>query len=113
MKIDVKDVIQRTQATVRTEGVKVYETIEKHLDKKEKVEVDFSSITMVVSSFLNAAIGKLYGKYSEEYIDANVKVVGLSDDDVELLNDIVIPNAKSFFENQEKIKTIEKNVMGE
>lgn len=113
MIIDVKDVIQRTQATVRTEGVKVYETIEKYLDKKEKVEVDFSNITIVVSSFLNAAIGKLYGKYSDEVIEQNIEVLGLNDDDIELLNDIVIPNAKSFFENQSKIETIEENVMGE
>lgn len=113
MTIDVKEVIQRTQATVRTEGVKVYEAIEKYLEKKEKVEVDFSNITVVVSSFLNAAIGKLYGKYSEEFISEHVNVVGLSDDDVELLNDIVIPNAKSFFENQAKIENIEKNVIGE
>jgi hypothetical protein len=83
------------------------------LDNKEKVEVDFSNITMVVSSFLNAAIGKLYGKYSEQFINENVKIIGLCDDDMELLNDIVIPNAKSFFENQSKIENIEKNILGE
>ena len=37
MKIDIKEVIQRPQATVRTDGVKVYEAIEKLLDNKEKV----------------------------------------------------------------------------
>ena len=103
MKIDIKEVIQRPQATVRTDGVKVYEAIEKLLDNKEKVEVDFSKITMVVSSFLNAAIGKLYGKYDEQFINENVKMIGLCEDDMELLNDIVIPNAKSFFENQKHI----------
>lgn len=108
MKIDIKEIIHRPQATVRTDGVKVYETL---LDNKEKVEVDFSNITMVVSSFLNAAIGKLYGKYSEQFINENVKIIGLCDDDMELLNDIVIPNAKSFFENQSKIENIEKNKM--
>jgi len=71
MKIDIKEVIQRPQATVRTDGVKVYQNIEKLLDNKEKVEVDFSNITMVVSSFLNAAIGKLYGKYNEQFINEN------------------------------------------
>lgn len=65
MKIDIKEVIQAT------DGVKVYEAIEKLLDNKEKVEVDFSKITMVVSSFLNAAIGKLYGKYDEQFINEN------------------------------------------
>lgn len=113
MKIDVKETIQRAQATVRAEGVKVYEAIEKQLDNKNKVEVDFSNITMVVSSFLNAAIGKLYGKYSNEEITKYVKVVGLSHDDIELLEEIVIPNAKSFYADQTKIETIEKTVMGE
>ncbi len=113
MKIDVKEVIQRPQATVRTDGVKVYEAIEKYLEKKEKVQVDFSNITMIVSSFLNAAIGKLYGRHNEDFIQEYVEIVGLCDDDIELLNDIVIPNAKSFFENQKKIETIENNILGE
>lgn len=113
MKLDVKDTIQRTQATVRTDGVKVYEAIELLLGKKEKVEIDFSNITMVVSSFLNAAIGKLYGEHTEEFIQEYVKVVGLCEDDIELLNDIVIPNAKSYFANQTKIETIENSVLGE
>lgn len=112
MKIDIKEVIQRPQATVRTDGVKVYEAIEKLLDNKEKVEVDFSKITMVVSSFLNAAIGKLYGKYDEQFINENVKMIGLCEDDMELLNDIVIPNAKSFFEKKEKITNIENKIIG-
>jgi len=42
-----------------------------------------------------------------------MKIIGLCDDDMELLNDIVIPNAKSFFENQSKIENIEKNILGE
>lgn len=113
MKIDVKEVIERTQATVRPEGVKLYEKIEEQLDRKNNVEVDFSNITMVISSFLNAAIGKLYGKYDEHFIVKNVKIIGLSDDDVELLNDIVIPNAKSYYTDQAKIEKIEKNVIGE
>jgi len=113
MKIDVKELIKRQQATVRTEGVKVYEQIEKYLDNNEKVEIDFSNITMVVSSFLNAAIGKLYGKYNDEFIKKYVQVIGLNEDDIELLNDIVIPNAKSFFKNQSKIESIEHSVMSE
>ena len=40
-------------------------------------------------------------------------MIGLCEDDMELLNDIVIPNAKSFFENQNRIEKIEKNILGE
>jgi hypothetical protein len=43
MKIDIKEIIHRPQATVRTDGVKVYERIETLLDNKEKVEVDFQN----------------------------------------------------------------------
>ena len=64
---------------------------------------------MVVSSFLNTAIGKLYGRYSDEFIEQHLQVVGLSADDAELLNDIVIPNTKSFFENQSN----ENSIIGE
>ena len=56
MKIKVKDIINSNQATIRSEGLKVYEEIKNNI-KKGTVIVDFSDIKMVVSSFLNSSIG--------------------------------------------------------
>ncbi len=103
MKIDVSNIIDKELATFVDDGILLHKEIKKYLDKNEKVIVDFSNIKMVISSFLNAAIGKLYGDFQYNFIENNLEIIGLDEDDEELLNDIVIPNAKSFFENQTKI----------
>ena len=113
MKIDVSNIIDKELATFVDDGILLHKEIKKYLDKNEKVIVDFSNIKMVISSFLNAAIGKLYGDFQYNFIENNLEIIGLDEDDEELLNDVVIPNAKSFFENQTKIEKIEKNILGE
>jgi len=112
MKIDVSNIIDKELATFVDDGILLHKEIKKYLDKNEKVIVDFSNIKMVISSFLNAAIGKLYGDFQYNFIENNLEIIGLDEDDEELLNDIVIPNAKSFFEKKEKITNIENKIIG-
>jgi hypothetical protein len=111
MKIDVSNIIDKELATFVDDGILLHKEIKKYLDKNEKVIVDFSNIKMVISSFLNAAIGKLYGDFQYNFIENNLEIIGLDEDDEELLNDVVIPNAKSFFEKKDKIANIENKII--
>jgi len=54
---------------------------------------------MVISAFLNAAIGQLYGELPESSIRERLIVSGMEPEDFELL-DRVIDNAKIYFENR-------------
>ena len=112
MKIDVSNIIEKELATFVDDGILLHKEIKKYLDKNEKVIVDFSNIKMVISSFLNAAIGKLYGDFQYNFIENNLEIIGLDEDDEERLNDVVIPNAKSFFEKKDKIANIENKIIG-
>ena len=112
MKIDVSNIIDKELATFVDDGILLHKEIKKYLDKNEKVIVDFSNIKMVISSFLNAAIGKLYGDFQYNFIENNLEIIGLDEDDEELLNDVVIPNAKSLFEKKDKIANIENKIIG-
>ena len=112
MKIDVSNIIDKELATFVDDGILLHKEIKKYLDKNEKVIVDFSNIKMVISSFLNAAIGKLYGDFQYNFIENNLEIIGLDEDDEELLNDVVIKNAKSFFEKKDKIANIENKIIG-
>ena len=112
MKIDVSNIIDKELATFVDDGILLHKEIKKYLDKNEKVIVDFSNIKMGISSFLNAAIGKLYGDFQYNFIENNLEIIGLDEDDEELLNDVVIPNAKSFFEKKDKIANIENKIIG-
>lgn len=66
------------------------------------VHVDFSDMTTVLSTFLNNAIGTLYKDYTSEFLNENLKIENLSDDDMFILKR-VIKRAKEFYENQESI----------
>ena len=112
MKIDVSNIIDKELATFVDDGILLHKEIKKYLDKNEKVIVDFSNIKMVISAFLNAAIGKLYGDFQYNVIENNLEIIGLDEDDEELLNDVVIQNAKSFFEKKDKIANIENKIIG-
>lgn len=113
--LNVKNIINKDQATIRTDGNILFDAIKEELDKNEFIEVDFSGIIMTISSFLNAAIGNLYGqkKYSKEFLEKHIKIVGLDEDDMELLQEIVIPNAISYFEDPERIKKIEMDILND
>lgn len=110
--ISAKEIIGSSSATIRDEGLAIYEIAKKELQNGKKVEVSFDGITMVISSFLNASIGKLYGDFPFDVIDEKVTVTGLDEDDMGLLNDTVIPNAKEYYSNPEKIEKIEKSIIG-
>ena len=50
--------------------------------------------------------------FKYDFIENNLEIIGLDEDDEELLNDVVIPNAKSFFEKKDKIANIENKIIG-
>ncbi len=54
---------------------------------------------MLISLFLNVAIGQLYGSFSEDIVRSQLKVEGLSSDDMELLKRVV-DNAKKYYSNK-------------
>ena len=65
----------------------------------KQVTVSFANVTMLVSLFLNVAIGQLYGSFDEQQIRNQLKVEGLAPDDMELLKRVV-DNAKKYYPNK-------------
>lgn len=112
MTINVSEVIHSNSATIRDHGLAVYEIAKKALQDGEKVEISFENITIVISSFLNASVGKLYGDFPFDVVDEQVTVTGLDEDDMELLQVTVIPNAKEYYSDPAKVEKIEQSVIG-
>lgn len=96
--IKVADLIGSPLCISADDGQKVFEKVESLLRSGKKVMISFDSVTMLISLFLNVAIGQLYGTFSEEEIRSMVKVEGLSSDDLELLKRVV-DNAKRYYAN--------------
>lgn len=51
-------------------------------EKEEKVYVYFSDMTTVLSTFLNNAIGTLYKDYASDFLNENLKIENLCEDDM-------------------------------
>ena len=98
--IKIVDLIGNTRCISVDDGQKVFDKTVELLKNKKKVTISFERVEMLISLFLNVAIGQLYGQFSEEDIRSAIKVEGLSEDDLELLKRVV-DNAKKYYSNKE------------
>lgn len=97
--IKVTDLIGSKLCISAEDGQKVFEKTEPFIRSGKKITISFENVTMLISLFLNVAIGQLYGSFSQELIRQQLKVKGLSSDDMELLKRVV-DNAKKYYSNQ-------------
>ena len=97
--VSVFDVIGSPIAVSSEDGQKVYDRIAPLLHQGKKVRLSFEKIEIVISAFLNAAIGQLYGEFSEDEV-RNLFLVPreISPEDLALLK-VVVDNAKLYFKN--------------
>lgn len=108
--INVKEVIGSNLAVSTENGLKVFNVIVSHLDKNEPVELDFDGIIVMITAFLNSAIGSLYkdNKYSSEFLNSNLKLVNVDPNDISLFVDVV-KTAKEYFSNKDFSDNNNKN----
>lgn len=108
----IKDIINSELAVSTENGEKVFEIVDSYLQKKEKVELDFAGITIMITAFLNAAIGKLYGKkeYTPAFLNEYLKLENVDLEDRSLFKD-VIQRAKEYFANKEDFEKNSNNAI--
>ena len=78
------------------EGEILFNELQEALKWKEPIILDFSEVETVASSFLNTAVGKLFGKFNYDFLDTNLRWSGLDQQDSRIMK-IVIENAKEHF----------------
>jgi hypothetical protein len=103
----IKDVIDSELAVSTENGIKIFELVDSYLQNKEKVQLDFSGIKIMITAFLNAAIGSLYSnkEYTGDFLNEYLTLKNVEKDDRVLFID-VIQRAKEYFANKE---SFEKN----
>lgn len=102
--IKVSDIIGSSLCISAEDGQKVFGKILPVLKDGQSIVLSFENVEVLISLFLNVAIGQLYGVFSPEQIKAQVAVEGLAEDDVELLKR-VIENAKKYYANAKAYDT--------
>src|ERR1041385_7435628 len=100
--IRVVDVIGRPLAVDTTDGQRVHDKISPMIEQDKKVVLSFEGISMVITAFLNAAIGQLYGEFPDK-VDSLLTVEGLLPVFQSTL-DKSRELAKSYFKEPERLK---------
>lgn len=96
--ISVYEIVGNTVCVASNDGQKVYDRLAAALKENKSVSLSFRNVTMLTSAFLNAAIGQLYGTFSEEKIRSLLRVQDMESDDLALLKRVV-DTGKQYFKN--------------
>jgi hypothetical protein len=79
IRISIADLIGKPRAIAATDGETVFKEIHPYLKAGTPIALSFAGIRMVITAFLNAAIGKLYRDFTEEEIERLVEVTDLAE----------------------------------
>ena len=112
VELHVYDLISNGKAISTEDGNKIFEKIDFAFQNGNRVSVDFSETVILISTFLNAAIGQLYSKYKSNYLNENLSIKGLSNEDISLLRK-VIERAKNYFKDKTAFEDTVKDSIDE
>ena len=95
--IQIFSLINSSMAISPEDGEKLYQEMITNLDTGNTIEIDFQKIDIIVSSFLNSSIGRLYGtQYKDALDNGQIKIINMTEQDKATLS-LVIKRAKEFF----------------
>lgn len=94
------------------DGQVVHDKIAHLIREGHKVVVSFDRVETLISAFLNAAIGQLYGEFTEEQIRSSLSVRDMAPEDMALLKRVV-DNAKVYFKNRPSFDQAWKEEVGD
>jgi len=108
--LSIFEIVGSPLCVASSDGQKVYDRVMAALSKKRNVALSFANITALTSAFLNAAIGQLYGVFSEDQIRALLTVEDMQQDDIALLKRVV-ETAKQYFKDPQKFDQAVRETM--
>lgn len=110
--ISIFEVVGSPLCVASGDGQKVYERLASALKEGRGVLLSFHNVSTMTSAFLNAAIGQMYGEFSEEHIRALLKVQDMQPDDLALLKRVV-ETAKQYFKDPQKFDQAVRDTLGD
>lgn len=112
LELSIFEIIGSPLCVASSDGQKVYDRLAATLKEGRSVTLSFYNVTTLTSAFLNAAIGQLYGTFSEEQIRALLKVQDMQPDDLGLLKRVV-ETAKQYFKDPKKFDQAVQEMLGD
>ena len=81
------------------DGTRIYQKIDAAISNGRSITLDFQSIDLIIPAFLNAAIGQLYSKYSDENLNSKIELKNIKPEDDRLIKK-GIERVKEFMNNR-------------
>jgi hypothetical protein len=101
VKLKIADIVGSPVWVSTEDGQKVFQEITAALSANAVVELSFANRENLITAFLNAAIGQLYGgAYEESFLKEHLGYSDTTEDDRVML-ERVIQNAKRYFANRQ------------
>ncbi len=97
--VRVFDIIGSPYCVSSRDGQHLFDKIQPLIEDGRSIDLSFEGVDIIISAFLNAAVGQLLGHFSAEQIDRQLTWSGLDEDDDRLLHS-VIKNAQLYFERR-------------
>jgi hypothetical protein len=110
--VRIFDIVGGPLCVSAEDGQKVYEKLVPLVREGHKVALSFDQIEIMISSFLNAAIGQLYEEFTEEQVREQLTVMDMDQEDLTLLKRVV-ENAKAYFRNPKEFDQAWKEEIGD
>ena len=110
IQVSIFEVVGGPLCVASSDGQKVYDRLAAALKADRHVSLSFHKVTTLTAAFLNAAIGQLYGTFSEEKIRSRLKVENVESDDLALLKRVV-DNAKRYFKDPQRFDQVVRETL--
>ena len=111
MTIGIVDIVGDGICVSSDDGEKIFKAVLSVLKQGNNVVISFAGVEDLTTVFLNAAIGQLYGQFSEEEIRARLSVIDASNQDLETLKHS-IDRAKEYFKDADRFISSANGVLG-
>ena len=110
IRISMFEVVGGSLCVASSDGQKIYDRLAAALKADRHVALSFHKVTTLTAAFLNAAIGQLYGTFSEEKIRSLLKVKDMELVDLALLKRVV-DNAKLYFKDRQRFDQVVRETL--
>ena len=112
IRISLFEVVGSPFCVASDDGQKVHKHLDAALRANQDVVLSFHNVTALTTPFLTAAVGELYGTFSEEKIRSLLKVEDIASDDLAFLESVV-RHVKLYFKDPKRYNQIFQEVLGD
>ena len=112
IRISMFEVVGSPFCVASDDGQKVHKHLDAALRENQDVVLSFHNVTALTTPFLTAAVGELYGTFSEEKIRSLLKIEDAEPDDLALL-ERVVRDVKLYFKDPQRFNQIFQEVLAD